>query len=1000
MRSVDLHRAGKVARGTLTLTRHHLIFTYRPDSTAANVQSRSAQDSSQTDLDTSSQPGLSTQSSTLTAGSAESVDTTRVREDHALAKRVVNGTPLEHTADAQTATPKARSHNVQRKSQSRQQWFPYPLINHCILRPSHSQSHAQRSQTSEIDFEAKHDEGDLFPPTYGTSSLRPSTDSARIAPYSSPHRPSSPVPDAADIPSHTGSGRQPSIRIRCKDFITFALHFHQSACEKTPDEEAREVFFALRSRCCVENVEELPAFQYQPPSKEASAGRKEYDARREFARMGISGKAADGPGAAWRLTDINHDYTYSPTYPAVLGVPKTVSDNMLKYGGSFRSKARIPALAYLHSNGGSITRSSQPMVGVQGKRNPQDERLVSAIFSSHTPPLLTPEDSPPQVPSLTSPSTTTLESGMSDPETANADVPSLPITQTEIALDEKVDDKATPLRKKIYGSTRRNLIVDARPKINMLANRATGGGIEDVANYMGTGEMPVEKVFLNIANIHVMRASLEKIVESLGNTDYLNLPPNQEALRKSGWLGHIAGVLDGAEMVARVIGLGGSHVLIHCSDGWDRTSQVAALAQVMLDPFYRTLEGIITLIQKDFLAFGHKFRDRNGIEGSERWFEIENERIQPTRTRDQGVSGDSNSLNALGSKALSGARSWFEKNRGGLFKQQNSSHDSLVNKPSSRPTSPPPNPIIHSPPASTSKTGKRKMDEKEIAPIFHQFLDATYQLMHQNPKAFEYNERFLRKLLYQVYACHYGEFLFNNERERSQHPKLPSVWSFFLWRRAEFTNPDFVAKVDDPLLFPQRQGHEREPEVRWWNELFGQEDKHMNVPQALASPDPPSLPPQFGSSVSLDDGIESGAEKDATASAVNGSIRAARSTPSLSSTVRDSVASSFSSLRLSSDVAPRGSSSSLARPPMQTRETDFEVLEKYSGSPQPATATNGAPAVSAPTTTAQALPLPVTDREDADEGDPLGVSKSVPQAEKTGRLDFAAFAQQNAFRDR
>jgi len=31
----------------------------------------------------------------------------------------------------------------------------------------------------------------------------------------------------------------------------------------------------------------------------------------------------------------------------------------------------------------------------------------------------------------------------------------------------------------------------------------------------------------------------------------------------------------------------GDPVLVHCSDGWDRTSQLCALAQILLDPFYR-----------------------------------------------------------------------------------------------------------------------------------------------------------------------------------------------------------------------------------------------------------------------------------------------------------------------------------------------------------------------------------------------------------------------------
>jgi hypothetical protein len=54
-------------------------------------------------------------------------------------------------------------------------------------------------------------------------------------------------------------------------------------------------------------------------------------------------------------------------------------------------------------------------------------------------------------------------------------------------------------------------------------------------------------------------------------------------------------------------------VLIHCSDGWDRTSQLSALSQILLDKYYRTLEGFIVLVEKDWLSFGHQFRLRNGF---------------------------------------------------------------------------------------------------------------------------------------------------------------------------------------------------------------------------------------------------------------------------------------------------------------------------------------------------------------------------------------------------
>ena len=57
----------------------------------------------------------------------------------------------------------------------------------------------------------------------------------------------------------------------------------------------------------------------------------------------------------------------------------------------------------------------------------------------------------------------------------------------------------------------------------------------------------------------------------------------------------------------------GFSVLIHCSDGWDRTSQVASLSQMCLDSYFRTIEGFAVLIQKEWVYAGHQFEKRNGL---------------------------------------------------------------------------------------------------------------------------------------------------------------------------------------------------------------------------------------------------------------------------------------------------------------------------------------------------------------------------------------------------
>lgn len=78
------------------------------------------------------------------------------------------------------------------------------------------------------------------------------------------------------------------------------------------------------------------------------------------------------------------------------------------------------------------------------------------------------------------------------------------------------------------------------------------------------------------------------------------------------WLHHLSGIIKAACTVISAIDQYAKPVLVHCSDGWDRTPQILALSKLLLDPYYRTISGFRALIEIDWIQFGHKFAQRNG----------------------------------------------------------------------------------------------------------------------------------------------------------------------------------------------------------------------------------------------------------------------------------------------------------------------------------------------------------------------------------------------------
>ncbi|CAB3383072.1 Hypothetical predicted protein [Cloeon dipterum] len=105
----------------------------------------------------------------------------------------------------------------------------------------------------------------------------------------------------------------------------------------------------------------------------------------------------------------------------------------------------------------------------------------------------------------------------------------------------------------------------------------------------------------------LMRACVPSSVSSEPDQSFAKLVEGSE------WLVQLQSVMQLAGAAVDLLDVQGSSVMICLEDGADITAQISAVAQICLDPYYRTLEGFRVLIEKEWLAFGHKFAQRSTL---------------------------------------------------------------------------------------------------------------------------------------------------------------------------------------------------------------------------------------------------------------------------------------------------------------------------------------------------------------------------------------------------
>ena len=323
-----------------------------------------------------------------------------------------------------------------------------------------------------------------------------------------------------------------------------------------------------------------------------------YSPVREYARLGLLSSSS------FRLTTHNSSFSLCRSYPPSFVVPSIMSDADLLSVASHRSQQRLPATVYLHPlTSASLTRSSQPLSGVRGRRNELDEAMLAVLRKGNK------------------------------------------TNSSQFVIVDARPYKAA-MGNAVMGKGYENVAHYTGAKIEFC-------NIDNIHQVRGAME--------RLNTLCSPAASATSVASSTTSTSGGGSSEGDEDnwlsdLGRTQWLHWIRLLLAASVRVATLLSVDAVSVLVHCrslhtttrstmlprtalsvsaapsrrlfhpccavpprvcavllcSDGWDRTAQLTSLTLLLLDGYHRTMLGFAVLVEKEWLSFGHRFAERHG----------------------------------------------------------------------------------------------------------------------------------------------------------------------------------------------------------------------------------------------------------------------------------------------------------------------------------------------------------------------------------------------------
>uniref|UniRef100_A0A8C2HTB0 SET binding factor 1 n=1 Tax=Cyprinus carpio TaxID=7962 RepID=A0A8C2HTB0_CYPCA len=336
---------------------------------------------------------------------------------------------------------------------------------------------------------------------------------------------------------------------------------------------------------------------------------------RDYQRLGLgtlSNSLTRSKNEPFRISTVNRVYTVCRSYPGLLIVPQSIPDSTIQRicrcyrqnrfpvvcWRNSRTKAVLLRSAGLHAKGvvGFFKSPNAPTAGPSqaDSTSLEQEKYLQAIISS--------------MPSYSEASGRNTLSGFTSSHMSSSGKwgsirGSGRLSTYNPDVGNRLAGKESPQAN--GGPSETYFLRPQRAYLYIIGDKSQlKGGKQD--SFQQWEVVPIE-----VFDVRQVKNSFKKLmkacVPSISNTE-----PNMtfhRCLEESEWMNLLHRVLQVSVLVVELLD-NGSSVMVSLEDGWDVTTQVVSLVQLLSDPYYRTIDGFRLLVEKEWLSFGHRFSHR------------------------------------------------------------------------------------------------------------------------------------------------------------------------------------------------------------------------------------------------------------------------------------------------------------------------------------------------------------------------------------------------------